>query len=111
MEIIIYLFIFALGWIVGTQYLLLRLRIAFLDEAKRRGIDLDDDEDEEEVPTFFTELDNGTIFVYNKKNNAFICQGSTLEEAASKCDVRVAKVQHDNALLVFVNGKVKTVPQ
>ena len=111
MEIIIYLFIFALGWIVGTQYLLLRLRIAFLNEAKRRGINLDDDEDEEEVPTFFTELDNGTIFVYNKKNNAFICQGSTLEEAASRCQIKVAKVQHDNALLVFVNGKVKTVPQ
>ena len=111
MEFIIYLFIFALGWIVGTQYLLLLLRTAFLDEAKRRGIDLDDDEDEEEVPTFFTELDNGTIFVYNKKNNAFICQASTLEEAASKCQVKVAKVQHDNALLVFVNGKVKTVPQ
>ncbi|MEY3310884.1 MAG: hypothetical protein RL348_212, partial [Bacteroidota bacterium] len=103
--------VFVLGWLIGTQVLLLKLRRAFLEEAERRGIVLDDDDEDEEVPTFFTELDNGTIFVYNKENSAFICQAPSLEEAASKCNVRVAKVLHDKALFVFVNGKVKPVPQ
>jgi hypothetical protein len=114
MDIIIYISIFALGWIIGNQFLLIKLRRAFLAEAERRGIDLEsleEDDEEEEVPTFFTELDNGVIYVYNKKNNAFICQGSTLDEVASRCSVKVAKVLHDKSVLVFVNGKVKIVPQ
>lgn len=110
---IIYLFIFALGWIVGTQFLLLRLRQALMKEADRLGLSLeeDDEDDEAEVPTFFTELDNGIIFVYNKKNNAFVCQGATLEEVAEKSKVRVAKVLHNKDIFAFVNGKVKIVPQ
>lgn len=111
METLIYIGIFFLGWVVGTQLLLFKLRKVVLEEAARRGINLDEDDDEEEVPTFFTELDNGVIFVYNKKNSAFICQGSTLEEVATKSGVKVAKVLHEKATLVFVNGKVKTVPQ
>lgn len=110
MDIIIYLSVFFLGWIVGNQLLMLRLRREIIDEAKRSGINLEDEE-EDIVPTFFTELDNGVIYVYNKKNSAFICQGSTLEEVAGKCNVKVAKVLHDKSTLVFVNGKVKIVPQ
>lgn len=111
---IFYFLVFVLGWIVGTQFLLLRLRQALMKEADRLGLSIveeTDDEEEEEVPTFFTELDNGIIFVYNKKNNAFICQGSTLEEVAEKSKVRVAKVLHDKGIFAFVNGKVKIVPQ
>lgn len=110
MDIIIYISVFILGWIVGNQFLMFKLRRVLIKMAIDHGVDIEED-DEEVVPTFFTELDNGVIFVYNKKNNAFICQGSTLEEVASRCNVRVAKVQHDKNLLVFVNGKVEIVPR
>lgn len=105
MDIIFYLIIFFSGWFVGNRVLLHNLRTAIQAEAKSLGIDLE--ENEREFPIFFTEKEQNSILVFDKKTNCFVCQGATLEEALARTNIKKAQVQHDNKLFWFIDGKVK----
>lgn len=109
MDIIFIICIFFLGWFIGTRLLLHNLRTAVQKEAKILGIDLDGDETQDELPHLFTEKENNIILVFDKQTNFFVCQGNTLEDAASKYKIKKAKVEHEDKLVWFINGKVETV--
>lgn len=108
MDIIFLICIFFLGWFIGNRILLNSLRNAIEKEAKTLGINLHE-EDNSEPHVLFTEKENNTILVFDKNTNAFIAQGATLEEAASRTKIKKAEVQHENQTVWFVNGKVKTI--
>lgn len=109
MDIIFLICVFYLGWFIGTRLLMHNLRTAVRREAKILGIDLDSEGNEDEFPHLFTEKENNIILVFDKQTNFFVCQGNTLEDAASKYKIKKAKVEHDNKLVWFINGKVETV--
>jgi hypothetical protein len=60
----------------------------------------------------FIEYNNDTLYLYDKKNNNFICQGKTLEELAflskrhNNINDAVVLDAKSNSILVFSNGKV-----
>lgn len=108
MDTIFLICIFFIGWFIGNRVLLYRLRSAIEEEAKELGINLYE-ETNDDTPCLFTEKEDNTILVFDKNTNAFISQGFTLEEAASKIKLKKAMVQHENKTLWFINGKVKAI--
>lgn len=61
-------------------------------------------------PDLYTETDNNTIYLYDKKTNKFLCQADTIENLAleytSNKGSDLAKVLHDNKEIWFVQGDV-----
>lgn len=60
------------------------------------------------VPIMYTEVEGNTVYLYEKKTNAFQCQAATIEDLAKEFGRRnyIAKVLHDNKELWFVEGDV-----
>lgn len=113
MDILTLLIIFWIGYYIGGQMFLRKIRREVNETAERLGIDLSDiDEDNEStLPTLFTETENNIILLYNRKNNTFICQANSIEEAAEKSKIKNAVVEHENKLIWFIDGKVKLVSE
>jgi hypothetical protein len=63
-------------------------------------------------PIYFTEVINGSIMLYNRETNNFVCQGRTLEELAQNVknhkNITRSTVHHAGEHFLFVDGKVKT---
>lgn len=112
MDILLLLIVFWIGYYIGGQMFLRKIRREVNETAERLGIDLSDVEEEENtLPTLFTETENNIILVYNRKNNTFICQANSIEEAAEKSKIKNAVVEHENKLIWFIDGKVKFVSE
>ena len=63
----------------------------------------------EQTPVLYTELDGNTLYLYEKKTNAFQCQAATIEDLAKEYSSKenfIVKVLHDNKELWFVEGDV-----
>ena len=115
LEIIIIGFIFWLGYQVGVSVTAYRLRYLVYREAKRRGLVKEIDLDLEEkltVMQLFVEKANNTLYLYDKYDNTFVCQGSTLEELATLAkkykNIDYASVMIDKEIYAFVDGTVKS---
>jgi sporulation protein YlmC with PRC-barrel domain len=115
LELIIIGFIFWLGYQVGMNVTAYRLRYLVYKEAKRRGLVKEIDLDLEEEPTvvqLFVEKANNTLYLYDKCDNTFVCQGSTLEELARLAkkykNIDYAAVMIDKEIYAFVDGTVKS---
>ena len=115
LEIIIIGFIFWLGYQVGVSVTAYRLRYLVYREAKRKGLVKEVDLDLEEkltVMQLFVEKANNTLYLYDKYDNTFVCQGSTLEELATLAkkykNIDYASVMIDKEIYAFVNGTVKS---
>jgi hypothetical protein len=115
LEIIIVGFIFWLGYQVGMSVTAYRLRDLVYREAKRRGLIKEIDLDLEEeltVVQLFVEKANNTLYLYEKDDNTFVCQGSTLQELATLAkkykNIKYAAVMIDKDIYAFVDGVVKS---
>lgn len=60
------------------------------------------------IPVLYTEVENNTIYLYEKKTNKFQCQATTIEDLAKEFGNKnyIARVFHDNKELWFVEGEV-----
>lgn len=113
LELIIVGFVFWIGYQVGMTIMAYRLRDLLLNDAIRRGlikkIDL---EEEPTVMQLFVEKANNTLYLYDKNDNTFVCQGSSLEELATLAkkykNIDYAAVMIDKEIYAFVDGIVKS---
>ena len=115
LEIIIVGFIFWMGYQVGMAVTSYRLRDLVYKEAKRRGLIKEIDLDLEEeltVVQLFVEKANNTLYLYDKDDNTFVCQCSTLQELATLAkkykNIKYAAVMIDKDIYAFVDGTVKS---
>ena len=116
LEIIIFGIIFWLGYQTGSSVEAYRLRHLIFKEAKRLGITTKQDERlfEDEKPVvaqLIIEKANNVLYLYNKEDNTFVCQGATLSELASLAkqykNIKYAAVIDGDDVYAFVNGLVK----
>lgn len=105
MEFLLYLLVFAAGFIAGEMVLAYKLKNILEDYIE--------DEREEETDSVFklkTEKINDTLFLYDNTDN-FLCQGATLDELAKLAiqykNIKYAAVMHDKRIYMFIDGVVK----
>ncbi len=113
LELIIVGFVFWIGYQVGMSVTAYRLRDLVYREAKRRGLIKEIDLEEElTVIQLFVEKANNMLYLYEKDDNTFVCQGSTLEELARLAkkykNIKYAAVMIDTEIYAFVDGTVKS---
>jgi len=117
-DLLFLIVVFYLGWTFGKAYQMVVIRETLKRLSKHGSTTVDElieDEEEKKMEIILLqseEIDN-TILIYDVLTNEFICQGSTLEEAAQKFyerkqNVVGALVYNDNEL-VFKDGKVSPV--
>lgn len=117
-DVLFLIVVFYLGWTFGKAYQMVVIRETLKRLSKHGSTTVDElieDEEEKKMDIILLqseEIDN-TILIYDVLTNEFICQGSTLEEAAQKFyerkqNVVGALVYNDNEL-VFKDGKVSPV--
>lgn len=113
MDLLTLIIIFFVGYYVGGQMFLRKIRREVNETAERLGIDLSevDEDDDPALPSLFTEIENNIILLYNRKTNTFICQANSIEEVAAKSKIKNAVVEHENKLIWFIDGKVKIVTE
>lgn len=116
-ELLIFGFVFWLGYQAGIAVLSYRLRHLIFKEAKKLGITTPYQESilEEQKPTveqLIVEKANNILYLYNREDDTFVCQGSTLEELASLAkkykNIKYAAVMIDKEIYAFVDGTVKS---
>ncbi len=114
LELIIIGFVFWIGYQIGMSVTAYRLRDLVYKEAKRRGLIKEVDQAMEEltVAQLVVEKANNVLYLYDRDDNTFVCQGSTLEELASLAmkykNIKYAAVMIDKEIYAFVNGTVKS---
>jgi hypothetical protein len=113
LELIIVGFVFWIGYQVGMSIMAYRLRDLLLNDAIRRGLIKEINlEDEDTVMKLFVEKNNNMLYLYEKDDNTFICQGSTLEELATLAkkyeNIKYATVMIGTEIYAFVDGTVKS---
>jgi hypothetical protein len=95
---------FAIGFFLGEWILAKRIRDVIVAETSKEV------EDAIEVFKLKTTASDDSILLYDDQD-AFICQGKTLEELAFRCkqhsNIHVASVLHGNKIVIFMDGKVK----
>jgi len=118
LELIILCLVFWLGYQTGFAILSHRLRHLLYKEAKKQGITIpyQDNVLEEEQPTvsqLMVEKSNNILYLYNREDDTFVCQGSSLEELAVLAkeykNIKYAAVLHEDDVVAFVDGKIKVV--
>lgn len=122
MDIIVYLNIFAFGWICCNTYIVWKLRRALKKIAEDNGMTFEELATEFfeskdlktnviNVPYYFTEVSGNSILLYNKETGNFTGQAYTVAELAEnlyKYDrIKFALVSHKDNQFWFVEGKVK----
>ena len=115
LELIIIGIVFWIGYQVGMSMTAYRLRYLVYKEAKHRGLLKEVDSALEETPVvaqLMVEKSNNVLYLYNRDDNTFVCQGSTLEEIASLAkkynNIKYAAVMIDEEIYAFVDGAVKS---
>jgi hypothetical protein len=112
-EILILLVVFIIGFYVGESIFAYRIRHLIYKEAKAQGIliDLDGEESKPTIDKLFVECTNDMMYLYEYEAHTFICQGKTLGELARLAqkykNIKYAIVQHNEEMLMFVDGSVK----
>jgi len=121
MEIIILLFVFALGWFLGEVYAISRVSKLLQKIAELHEIDLEKEivnlKAKEIISNHITKLHiesiDGSLFMYEHETNRFICQGNTLDELVEKfqkeTNIQFAAVVHDKKVFMIIDGKIKEV--
>jgi hypothetical protein len=112
LEILILLVVFCVGFYVGESLFAYRIRHLIYKEAKERGILIDLNEDDKpNISKLFIEQANDMMYLYEYEANTFVCQAKTIGELASLAqkynNIKYAVVQHDDDMLMFVDGNVK----
>jgi hypothetical protein len=118
LELIILGLVFWLGYQTGFAILSHRLRHLLYKEAKKQGIVIPYQDNVLEVqhPTvsqLMVEKANDILYLYNREDDSFVCQASSIEELAKLAkeykNIKYAAVLHDDDVVAFVDGKIKTI--
>lgn len=107
-----------IGFILGQAYQIFKIRSMIRRIARDNDINLEEmlydsgeEENKKEIMVLEAEKINGTLLIYNKITNEFICQADTIEEAAEMFDKRKKDVygliKYDEKDLMFVSGKIQ----
>lgn len=118
-EIFIIVFIFWLGYQFGQVALSWKLRDILRKEAIKEGIVVDGNyniinvkDEKPNVFQLFIEKANNILYLYDRENDTFVCQGSSLVELAKLAkeykNIKYAAVIDGNEVYAFVDGTVKT---
>jgi uncharacterized protein YneF (UPF0154 family) len=116
MDFLHFLLIFTLGWLVGTNLLKFKMyRIMMKVMKENPELNTVIKEPLLDIALLQTEHHNNNIFVYKVDTECFLCQGSSIEEVATKvkelCNINAAQVIHNGEYLLFVDGKIVTDDQ
>lgn len=113
-EFLFIAFVFFLGYQLGGIVLSYKLRDIILREARKQGLNVDNSyvvNDKADVYQLFIERVNDVLYLYEREKNTFICQAKTIDELAelaNKNNIKYAAVLHDNDVIAFIDGKIKT---
>lgn len=113
LEFLIIVFAFGAGYHLGGVIMAYKLRHAVLLEARRQGMNVDDNFniiEKVNVNQLFIERVNDVLYLYEREKHTFICQAKTIDELAelaNKNNIKYAAVLHDNDVIAFVNGKIE----
>lgn len=120
MDFIIFIVGMFLGYHLGQMVLSWRLRDIILKEARKEGLNVDDEyniieqkNDKPNVAQLFIERVNDVLYLYDRKANTFVCQASNIDELAKLAkeykNIKHAAVldQSTEDVFAFVDGKVK----
>lgn len=112
-----YLIFFLLGWAIGSMYTTYKHLKAIKQIAEEQGINFDDmvnniaKTEAQTVPVFIAEKQGSIIYLYDKKSNTFVTQGSSYEELAKKTmehnKVSIAMVIDGDKEFWFYKGQLK----
>lgn len=112
MDLLDILIIFGLGFALGKIHTYMKLTILLKQTAKRHGIVLEGMEIDDDIRTIYeliVESHNGILYLFDKKNNKFICQGSSVQELAKLAkeqgNIINAAVVYDNKIFAFIDGE------
>jgi len=113
-DILYTLAIFYAGYKLAELVHLVKLKLTLEKLLDSRGLSIDDviaTPENFEITVLEVEEVGDIKLLYDKEDNEFICQGTTLEELAVKFNERkkqsLGALQHNNVNVYFVNGKVK----
>lgn len=112
LEIIIFVFVFWIGYQVGMSVTAYRLRHLIYKEAKRVGLVKEIElEDTPVVEQLYIEKTNDTLYLYNREDKTFLCQAKSLDDLAILAkkynNIKYAAVMIGEEIYAFVDGKVK----
>lgn len=110
---------FYLGYIIGEAITLLKFRTHLRNLAEAMGIDVEkeiriieervNDTKVVKVVNLETETHGEMIYLFNKEQNDFICQGKSIDELAKLAkefkNINKAVVHHNDKKFIFVDGK------
>jgi hypothetical protein len=106
-----YVLVFLLGWTIGVKFYMYRLEKDLKKFAKTNGIDLEEVVSKPSaIPLLTVEVQEGVLYLYDKKTKIFVCQGQTLDEVANLLEqykkIPQARVEYLNRTLLIDKGKV-----
>ncbi len=120
MDALAYFQMFLLGWVSCHFYMAWKLRQALKKVAENNGMTLDEMAEKYfqmqgiqtiTVPNFYTEMNGGSIMLYNKDTGKFVGQAMSRDELAQNVyqfdKVVFALVKHNDQQYWFVEGKVE----
>lgn len=118
MELLTYLALVYLGFIIGQAYMTVKFSRVLKEVAKKEGIDLDRELSKIETVKLANQIHalevekiNDMFYLFDRTNKDFICQGSSIEELAKLSkeykNINVATVLHGDKVFMFINGASK----
>lgn len=114
MDLLILLLGFFVGYAVGTLRAYLKFAREIKDAADAIGIDLDQELEiqqpkEKLVYKLAVEKHGETLYLFDKEEDSFICQGSNVQELAKLAkqykNIMHAAVLYDNKVFQFKDGE------
>jgi hypothetical protein len=117
-EILAIFILVYIGFILGQAYQIFKVRSMIRRIARDNDINLEEvlyeeepENSKQEIMVLEAEKINGTLLIYNKLTNEFICQAETIEEAARTFNDRKKDVygliKYDETEMMFVGGKIE----
>lgn len=119
LELLFYLSFVGIGFFLGQAYMALKVSRLLKKVAEEEGIDLEKEiKNAEEKKTVNHEIYNleverinDVLYLFDKNNKDFVCQGSSIEELAKLSkeykNIIVATVVHEGKVFMFINGASK----
>lgn len=98
------------GYVFGVIRTIRHLK-RMLDEPESANMR---DLDKQDIPILATEKHGDMLYLFEKRTDNFMCQGTSLEDLAKKLaeykDIHIALVDHNSKPIWFVNGEISEAP-
>lgn len=119
MEYLLSLVLLLVGFVCGKTYTEFKIAKALIDALEGKGIDVKAEiqklEEKQEkvnrVHKLVVEKHNDMLYLYDRENHDFVCQGKNIDELAELSkkykNIIGAVVLHDDKVFMFMNGLSK----